>query len=307
MLNIIVNPKSRSGHAKAIWKEIEAVLAEEKAEYKVFFTEYKDHAVKIAGDLTKNNEKLKLVVLGGDGTINEVISGITNYENVMFGYIPTGSSNDLARSLKLPTDPKSAIMNILKPKYFAYLDIGEIEYGGDRRKFAVSSGIGFDAAICHEALNSKIKDTLNKIGLGKLTYVGIALKQLAMYKPAAAKVIIDGSNEINLNGIYFISSHIHKYEGGGFMFCPQADYNDGLLDVCIVGALSKLKILLMFPWAYKGRHVKLREIKIARCKRIEIKTKLKQPVHADGESLGYQNNITVRCLDKKLKIVTGNI
>lgn len=307
MLNIIVNPKSRSGYAKAVWKEIEEVLAEEKAEYKVFFTEYKDHAVKIAADLTKSNDKLKLVVLGGDGTINEVISGIKNYDNVMLGYIPTGSSNDLARSLKLPSKPKPAIMNILKPKYFAYLDIGETEYNGDKRKFLVSSGIGFDAAICHEALNSKIKDTLNKIGLGKLTYVGIALKQLTMFKPACAKVIIDDVREINLDGIYFISSHIHKYEGGGFMFCPQADYGDGLLDVCIVGALNKLKILLMFPSAYKGLHVRLKEIKTVRCKKIEIKTKAKLPVHADGESLGYQNSITVRCLDRKLKIVTGNI
>ncbi|MFA9375537.1 MAG: hypothetical protein ACERKZ_02170 [Lachnotalea sp.] len=67
-------------------------------------------------------------------------------------------------------------MNILKPKYFAQIDIGEVITSEETRKFVVSSGIGFDAEICHEALDSKIKKILNKFKLGKLTYVGIALK-----------------------------------------------------------------------------------------------------------------------------------
>jgi YegS/Rv2252/BmrU family lipid kinase len=305
MLYLIANLKSRSGYAKVIWNQVKKVLMEEKVEYNVYFTEYKGHATELAKKITEDKDRVKLVALGGDGTINEVINGIQNYSKVVFGYIPTGSSNDFARSLKLPVKPREAILNIIKPKYFERIDIGELQINGSKRNFAVSCGIGFDAAICEEAMDSRVKDALNRVRLGKLTYVGIALKQLAKFQKQGVDIVLDDVTKVNFRDIFFISSHIHKYEGGGLMLCPEAKFNDGLLDICVVGNMSKSRVLLLLPKSYGGNHTKNKNIDILRCKKLTLKVAKPIPVHTDGEYLGVQSEITIRCLKEKLTIVAG--
>lgn len=118
MYYFIVNPGSRSGNGKIVWKEVEAILEQEQVEYRVYFTAYRYHATKLSKEITSGGEKLTLVTVGGDGTVNEVIDGIQDFDKVTFAYIPTGSSNDFARSLKLPSNPETALMNILHPSYF---------------------------------------------------------------------------------------------------------------------------------------------------------------------------------------------
>ena len=132
-------------------------LEQEQVEYRVFFTAYRYHATKLSKEITSRGEKLTLVTVGGDGTVNEVIDGIQDFSRVTFAYIPTGSSNDFARSLKLPSNPKTALMNILHPSYFRKIDLGLMTYGTRTRRFAGSCGCGFDAAVCQEALGSPIK------------------------------------------------------------------------------------------------------------------------------------------------------
>ena len=102
MYYFIVNPGSRSGRGKAVWQIVEGILEREQVEYLVFFTAYRYHATKLAREITSQKEKLTLVTVGGDGTVNEVVDGIQDFSRVTFGYIPTGSSNDFARSLRLP-------------------------------------------------------------------------------------------------------------------------------------------------------------------------------------------------------------
>ncbi|WP_099468782.1 diacylglycerol/lipid kinase family protein [Konateibacter massiliensis] len=307
MLHFIVNLHSKSGYARVIWGKIEEVLQEQGTAYETYFTEYKGHATKIAEDLTFTEQNIRIVVLGGDGTVNEVVEGIGDFEHVILGYIPTGSSNDLARSLGLPTDPKKAILNILSPKYFIQMDIGEVRTKKGKRRFVVSNGIGLDASICEEALDSKIKKVLNTLKLGKLTYVLIALKQILLFQMPSSEILIDGKQKRSYKGIYFISSHIHKYEGGGLMICPKASYNDGKIDVCVVKNLKKLKLLCLLPSAYFGKHTKSRGVDMIRCNEITIKTSRKMNVHTDGESMGMQNEISVHTLNEKLTIIARNV
>ncbi|MBA4687137.1 diacylglycerol/lipid kinase family protein [Candidatus Galacturonibacter soehngenii] len=307
MLYFIVNLHSKSGYAKVIWKQVKKELKKENINYKVFFTEYKGHATWLAKELTSNHQKLRLVVLGGDGTVNEVVGGILNFKNVTLGYIPTGSSNDLARSLRLPSSPKEAIFNILNPKYFVHLDIGEVKAKNKARRFIVSSGMGFDAAICQEALDSQLKKTLNKLKLGKLTYVVLALKQIIMFQTVNVEVTIDETYKRNYKRIYFISSHIHKYEGGGLMLCPNASYQDGKIDVCVVKNISKVKLLFFLPTAYFGKHTRFQAVDMMRCKKLRLKASKKLHVHTDGEIFGIQDEVLVHTLNEKLTMITGNI
>ncbi len=303
MYHIIINPAASTGNGKKIWTRIEKILIEEKAEYTPYFTDGPDSARKFAEVLTAGEAHRQLVVLGGDGTINEVLTGIHDYSKVTFGYIPAGSSNDFARDLRLTATPEEAIRSILSPKEFIRLDIGCLEYDNTKRNFGVSMGIGYDAAICHEALASRIKYYLNKVHLGKLIYVIIALKQLFATKCHSCDVILDDTQRLHFDHYLFVTAMVHKFEGGGFMFCPNADPSDGLLDICTVNNIRKGKVLLMLPTAYKGKHVRFKGIHTYQAKKVQIMTDTAAAVHADGESCRLQKEFTVTIDPKQLKMI----
>ena len=149
-------------------REIAPALKEKNISYQFFLTEYPHHASEIASFICTKESSPVIVVLGGDGTLNEVINGITRPENVVLGYIPTGSSNDFARSLKIPADPWKALDLVLHPGSLKSINIGILRSRtGKKQCFCVSGGIGFDADVTYEALHSKIKNFLNKFHMGR--------------------------------------------------------------------------------------------------------------------------------------------
>lgn len=249
---------------------------------------------------------MTIVVLGGDGTLNEVINGIRQAEYVTLGYIPTGSSNDFARSLGIKKNLLTNLEMILKPSAFKLLDCGEaLSSGRELRRFSVSCGIGFDASITNEALSSPWKARLNSIKLGKLTYVFIALKQIIKLKRTNALLSVDGGRPIPVKKMIFISTHIHRYEGGGFAFTPKADPEDGLLDICVISNISRLKILCLLPLAFTGRHVRFKGVDIYQCKKAVIQTKTPLTVHTDGETYGFEKQLALTCKHQAIKIIVG--
>lgn len=308
MLHIIVNPKSRTGMGLRIYKKIEPYLNHEQIPYTTYFTNGIGDATKFASKLSSENESVTIIVLGGDGTINEVVCGIQNFELITLGYIPTGSSNDFARDLNLNTDPLIALKNIIHKNKIISMDLGEVTYTNIdqtiiKRKFAVSCGIGFDAAVCQEALHSKVKLFFNKIHMGKLTYGGIAIKQLLFSKTCSCNLYLDDQAPIFINKFHFIVSMIHRYEGGGFQFCPKADYQDGLLDLCVIGNLPKYKILFLLPSGFSGKHIRFKGVDIYRAKKLKIVASQKMPVHCDGESCHILKEISVACISEKLHMI----
>ena len=177
------------------------------------------------------------------------------------------------------------------------MDLGTITYDDKTlRHFAVSCGIGFDAAVCEEALHSPIKDTLNKLGLGKLTYLGIALKQLFAAKAVSCQLTLDDNAPINIHTILFVTVMNHRYEGGGFQFCPDACDRDGILNICAVGDISKLLVLVALPTAFWGKHYFVKGITPYRARQIKIETSSPLWVHTDGEVLRRASSFTVSCV-----------
>lgn len=306
MYYFIVNPNSRSGNGRIIWNAVEQILEQEQAEYRVFFTSCRYHATRLAQEITSSKEKLTLVAVGGDGTVNETVNGIQDFSRVTFAYIPTGSSNDFARSLGLPSDPREAILNILHPSRYQKIDLGLASYGDRRRYFAGSCGCGFDAAVCHEAIASHMKDVLNQFKLGKLTYIGIALKQILLFRPFPMTLTLDNGKKLRFDRTYFVSPLNCAYEGGGLKLCPKAKADDGLLDLCVVEGLSKLVIALMFPTAYVGRHTIFRGIHMYRIKTVEIHTDQTVSLHTDGEPEYVKEDVHISCIPQCLTLIAGN-
>lgn len=323
MYYIIVNPASKSGKGAYIWAQIEPVLKKRKIEYKVFFSQEAGHVIKLVRNLSasllkpESGTSLRLIVLGGDGTLNETLQGISDFEHVEVGYIPTGSSNDMARDLKLPTDPSKALDRILSCQKPVLMDIGRLIYNhvarrlpgqamsepADERYFIVSSGIGFDAAVCQEALTSKFKKILNKIGLGKLTYLTIALKQLIKAQKITCDFTLDDGQKIHIPKFLFVACMNHQYEGGGFKFCPGADFHDGLLDICAIGDIPKWLVLLALPTAFMGKHYRFRGIDHYTASKIHLETSAPLWVHTDGEVNVMSHSITLICEKEKLKFL----
>lgn len=269
MYYFIINPNSRSGAGKTIWNKLRGELALRKVAYKAYLTEYVGHAVKIAAEISSlgtPDEPVRLVAMGGDGTIQEVLTGIRDFDNVIFGFIPTGSGNDFCRGMKLHTDPLLALDSILKEEHIQLMDVPRISTGNHHYRFGVSAGIGFDAAICQEVLASKAKKYLNRVDLGKLIYFMVALKQIITTVPAPMTICLDGGRKRCYKKVYFTAVMNQRYEGGGFMFCPDAKNNDGVLDVIVVEGLSKLKLLFCLPTAFWGKHTHFKGIHILRCK-----------------------------------------
>lgn len=324
MYYIIVNPASKSGRGAKIWLKLKPVLEDKKIACKVFFSQEAGHIIKLVRELTTSllsdadsDAVLKLIVLGGDGTLNEALQGISDFGRVQLGYIPTGSSNDMARDLRLPKDPVSVLENILSCREPVFMDLGSLTYeqiSGEfsrqhdhtpvsTRLFAVSSGIGFDAAVCEEALASRFKNVLNKIGLGKLTYLTIALKQLIKAKKVTCTVTLDDEKQIYLPKFLFVASMIHQYEGGGFQFCPNANFHDGLIDICAVGNIPKWLIILALPTAFHGKHYRFQGIDRYCASKIHLETSLPLWVHTDGEVAVKSNALTITCEPKKLQLL----
>lgn len=303
MYYFIVNPASSSGKGMKIWQTIEKQLQRDHIPYHVFFTGHRGHGEKLARMISSRHAPCTIIAVGGDGTANEVVNGLTNYDQIQFGYIPSGSGNDLAAGLGLKTDPLTALGVILNPKKVQPVSVGCTHTPEKTYRFIVSSGIGYDAAVCHEAINSRFKKILNRFGLGKLTYLGIALKQLLLLHSTPVSMLLDDRRQFEFDDVFFIVGMNLKYEGGGFKFCPDADPQDEYLDLCLIEKMSKLRILHLLPTAFKGEHVKFDGVHIYRCKKAVIRTAAPLAVHTDGEKAGFQRLITMELETEKLPFI----
>ena len=314
MYHIIINPASRSGQGQQYWELTESYLKKHNIPYTAHHSSHIGHISTIAHDITKNlddsSDKMSIIVLGGDGTVNEALQGISRFDKVCLGYIPTGSSNDLAKDLCISKNPVKALEHMLNTPHKQYIDLGCVEFKDCRKEnpspqkrfFAVSCGLGYDAAICEEAAHSTIKQILNCLGLGKLTYVIIALKQLACSTPISAKLTLNGKKTIRLHNLLFLAGMNHQYEGGGFMFAPGADDHDGILDLCCVSNVSKPKVLGVLPTAYKGRHFRFKGVDAFHTESYTLKVSSPMWLHTDGEVPAFTNEISVSCMHKALQI-----
>lgn len=307
MYYFIVNPNSRSGAGRRIWNRIRSELTLRKVSYNAYMTEYVGHAVKLAAAVSGKgtpDAPVCLVALGGDGTIQEVLTGIQDFDSVLFGFIPTGSGNDFCRGMHLSTDPVEALDCILRKEHIQLMNVPRLTSANRSCRFGVSAGIGFDAAICHRVLASSSKKYLNRVGLGKLIYLLIALKQLLIVNPTPVTLSMDGSRRHSYKKAYFTAVMNQPYEGGGFMFCPDARNNDGILDVIVIEGVSRWKLLLCLPTALFGKHTRIRGVHILRCKSIHITSAVPLAIHMDGESGGIQSEFSVSLEKKALKVIT---
>ncbi|MBQ6531773.1 MAG: diacylglycerol kinase family lipid kinase [Solobacterium sp.] len=318
MLHIIVNPAGASGHAGQIWKKIEPVLAAQDRPYTVHFSRPDLSIETLARQLSAGGEDTDIVVIGGDGSVNEAVNGLARFRGIRFGFVPCGSGNDLARDLAVPHDPVLTMKRILGGSIVRTIDVGEVTMHDtcDRidpltlkqdpsfrtealtRRFVISAGLGFDAEICEGVLYSQTKKILNKIRAGKLSYIAVAMRLIFRNESFYLDMKTD-DRTVQQHRCMFAVAMNHRYEGGGFMFCPHAVDNDGLLDYCMVHDLSTADFFRLFPSSYDGRHLEQTDrVMSGRSRTIEMRADRPLWVHTDGEIHCRSSHISVR-LDKE--------
>lgn len=306
MYHFIVNLNSRTGKARKIWEDIRAELEHREVVYAYHETKYAGHAIEIARKLVKNEEApVKIVVLGGDGTFNEVINGARDYSKIELGYIPTGSGNDLARGLALPEDPLENLNRILNSTECMGMDLGCLSWdeGESRKYFAVSTGVGIDADVCRRALYSGLKRTLNKIGLGKLTYAILTIESLFAMQPMNAHIVADGVDYGIKDRVNFIAIMNHKCEGGGVPMSPMADATDGKLSLCCFSGVGKLRALTLFPSLLQGKHMGLSAYLGVDFREADIVLKTPFVWHTDGEMCSFNTVMHIECIPGAIQLM----
>ena len=306
MYQIIVNPNCGSGHGNRKWLNLKELLDLAKMTYIVYKT-------KSAKDVTRYTRKTTdkslyenkatanhLLLLGGDGTLNHCINGIDDLEHTTITYLPSGSANDFSRALGITQDPLKAVYALGKNGKTKRIDLGNVLYDTKKVRFAVSAGIGYDAAVCRGVLHSPLKPYFNKIGLGRLIYGAIALKQFITLRPCGCDLWLDDDDPIHFDTFLLAAFMNLKYEGGGFPFAPDADPDDGLLDICLVGNLPKIMVPFVLPFVFMGKHYGKPGVHHYRAKKIRITTEKPLFTHTDGEVIGKHNELTITCGEEKL-------
>lgn len=304
MIYIIVNPASKSGAGKRQWEALKQELNKNSLVYEVFFTQKERGASACISAIMQRYDPQvpnTLCVLGGDGTMNEIVTALADHKDIAISYLPTGSSNDLAKALQITSSPAQLLERIRKPEPL-HADTGILQAKHYKNhRFCVSCGIGLDAAVCKEALDSRLKDTLNRLGLGKLTYAGIALRQLIVSPITDCDITLDDHVTRHFDKLLFAVAMIHPYEGGGIKMAPMADCHDGKFDIMIVAGLRKWRALYLLPMAFFGLHTKAKNVYFFKSTSMTLQTDTPLIVHTDGEYCGKQNKITLSCQKDGLK------
>ena len=275
-LLVIVNPTAGGGRARRLVPWLRERLGP-RTEARLEVTTHAGHAERLAAEAAPVHDRI--VAVGGDGTVQEIINGLlASGEDASLGIVPTGSGNDLARSLGLPTEPGAA-WTVAVGEGVRPLDLGQATNGRDgARWFGSAGGIGFDAGVA-TAMASR-----SGWQRGRAGYLLTTLAELRRFENREVELILDGST--TRRRVLFIAIANGEYYGGGMRIAPGAVTDDGLLDVCIVGDISRLTALRQLPNLYRGTHVAHPQVELVQARSLSIEGDARTLVHLDGEPFG---------------------
>ena len=223
-----------------------------------------------------------LVVVGGDGSVNEVVNGIVRADEVEIAVIPRGTGWDFARSLGIPRKLEAAVEVALTGETRA-IDLGLVTYrtwaGTEARAhFANVGSAGISGAIAKRA-----NETSKALG-GKISYYWATLAAFTGWETGEMRVSVDDE----VRGGKMIDAMVAngRYLGGGMMMLPEAAPDDGLFDVLLIGDVTKRDLLVTLPKSYRGKHLPHPRLEVLRGRVVTVDADEPLPIELDGEQPG---------------------
>lgn len=271
MLDFIINPLAggkngkKTKHAVTV---IEKTLENKGVAFALHYTEYPKHAVELTENLIKNGAT-DIIVVGGDGTLHEVLNGFSDFGKVSLGLIPCGTGNDFASAVGIPEDPEKALDIILThtPQFTDFMQMPTV------RGINII-GMGIDVDVLRRYEKSKRKT--------KLTYTLCLIKSLFKFDYIGFDVeTADGKKE-NYHSIIAAVANGHRY-GGGIAICPPAKPCDGKLDFVAMKEMKKIKLIGAFAKLKKGKILTLPQAVHYNVTDIKITPKSEYTVNVDGQ------------------------
>lgn len=273
-LYFIVNPISGNGSGI---KKLNKICKELPMDYEVFITEYPGHAKNIMKQIP--NDPALILIIGGDGTIHEVIEQIHN-KPITIGVIPAGSGNDYSRHFGAFSNAQQIISWLENPKS-KIIDLGIMQ---GKYAFINNGGIGFDAFVVRSVNQSKLKKRLNRLRLGKLAYVYYLIVGLFTFERFQLTINVNSKKEV-YEKVWFFTASNQPYFGGGMKIAPHSEADDKVLDITIVHNISKWKILSLFVTVFSGQHTKIKGVHQFRTDEITVEVNKPLFGHLDGEEV----------------------
>lgn len=283
----IINPIAGRGKTSEVWRKMESKLQLTHKFGDPYFTAFSGDAKRLAQELPDKGYR-RLVIFGGDGTVNEVLNGL-DLEKAQLGIVPTGTGNDFCRVLGIPSKPMKAVA-LLNEGRIRRVDIGLV----NGRRFLNTVGVGFDAEVARTT-NEEYKQLK-----GTLAYLVSVTKVLWSYRNE--EMIIETEENTFEGKMLLAAIGNGRYIGGGMKLIPGAEIDNGLFHLCLLGDLTKTEILLNMPKIFSGTHLSHPQVSSLTARKVIIKSKNAMTVQADGEILG-KTPIEVEIIPRVLEMI----
>jgi len=281
-LCFIINPRAGRGQAGRVFA---AIARGNNLRFIAYFTHSADHTRQLAVQVYREGFR-RIVVIGGDGTLNEVINGLPQVEGVTLGLIPCGRGNDWARQLGLPLKWRKAWEVVLQGRRHR-LDLAQ----AGRRVFCTVACAGLAAEAAAEA---------GRLRLGRLSYLAGLARALRRYQAYELELDYDGGS---FRGeVVSVAVGNTATFGGGLSILPRASVQDGLLDVCLVEALPRWRFVSWLPSLFWGGQLDLPYIRYFQAREVRLKSSLRLSLYADGEPI-QSLPVTISTLPRRLSFL----
>jgi len=283
----IVNPNAGNGKGEKDRDRISEILNRNNIRFEMRSTGRKGQATEFTRDLIAGGYR-KIISIGGDGTLHEVINGIFTQDHcaprdITLGIIPVGTGNDWGRMFGIPLVYEGAVQVIREGKQMLH-DIGVIDYfnGEEKTKtyFINIAGLGFEAVVVKKTNRQKDKGMSNKA-----IYFYNLLSSLISYRNTPVKITIDGRT--STAKVFSINVGNGRYCGGGMRQTPDAIPDDGLFDITVIKEMGRIEIIKSLQLLYDGTIMSHPKVDGYRSTNLKVTSESPLYIEADGESLGH--------------------
>jgi YegS/Rv2252/BmrU family lipid kinase len=223
-----------------------------------------------------------LVAVGGDGTVNEIVQGLAGRDGVELAVIPRGTGWDFVRTYGIPRRFEDAVA-VAREGHAQAIDLGRAHYRAWDGSEAESYFANIASAGMSGAIAKRANETSKALG-GKASYLWATLTVFARWRNDEVQVAVDGEQRTGRMHDVVVANG--RFFGGGMMICPEAEPDDGLLDVLLIGDLTKRDLLLTLPKTYRGRHLPHPKAELLRGGAVEVDSQEPLPIELDGEQPG---------------------
>ncbi len=284
---VIVNPVAGFGRGLEDLPHITKLIRENEIPHELVFSQHKHHVTELTVQAVNEGYR-RIIVIGGDGTLHEVVNGlfiqrVVPVEDVTVAVIPVGTGNDWIRMYGIPTHYSEAIRAI-REGYTFLQDVGEVHYEESQyqqvRYMANVAGAGFDPTVTKLYEHYKAKGRR-----GRHLYAEGSVRSFFRYKSTGVKVWID-SELVHKDLLFSAAIGIGKYNGGGTQQLPLAVADDGLFDITLYRPMHWWQILFRLRRLFNGDIYSIGHVKHYRGSHIRIESTPDIMVEVDGELLG---------------------